>query len=241
MINWYLQQHGSFSSGGRSRDISLTHFPSTQKLTEYLVHNINDNYKQVAVTSTQYNLFDLCRVAIEESNKLLAANIDEIRRVTSRHIWPPNHKLLMGFLLNAHIVATCHDEFASNVEAQREEEQENEDTNYCLITQLGNHPTDVKFLRGTNSVREEILQRFKHPFGTNSAPSQEQIDLFLHKSQTSSIQQFCNYATGHAWQHLGSNSLHGVLVDFIIASETLFFNEELKAISFDTRISEFKK
>ncbi|CAF0798772.1 unnamed protein product [Didymodactylos carnosus] len=191
----------------------------------------------IAVSSAQYNIFDLCRVAIEESNKLLVANIDEIRRVTSRHIWPPNHKLLVGFLLDAHIVATSHDEFAASVEAQREEKQENENTNYCLITQLGNHPTDIKFVLGTHAVRDEILQRFKHPFGPNSTPSQEQIDLFLHKSQTSSIQQFCDYVTGHAWHDLGSNSLHSVLVDFIIAGEPFFFNEELKGISFDTRIS----
>ncbi len=26
IVDWYLQQHGSFSSGGRSRDISLTQF-----------------------------------------------------------------------------------------------------------------------------------------------------------------------------------------------------------------------
>jgi len=227
IVDWYLQQHGSFSSGGRSRDISLTQFSSTQQLRDYLFQYIKKNYQHVDITNKQYSVLDLCRISIDESNKLLASNRTEISRVTSRHIWPPNHKLLMGCLVDAHIVATYYDQFGENQQIQREE-QDNNDTSYCLITQLGNHPTHVKFLHGTNSLREEILQRFNHPFRTNSGPSQEQIDLFLHKSQTLLIQQFCSYVTSQHWHNLNNDCLHGVLVDFIIAGEPLLFNEEIQ-------------
>jgi hypothetical protein len=116
---------------------------------------------------------------------------------------------------------------AANQQIHREE-QENNDTTYCLITQLGNHPTHVKFLRGTNSLRQEILQRFTSPFKTTSKSSQEQIDLFLYKTQTLSIQQFCSYVTGPLWHNLDDKYLHGVLVDFIIAGEPLLFNEQIQ-------------
>jgi hypothetical protein len=227
IVHWYLQQHGSFSSGGRFRDICLTQFSSTQQLTDYLIQYIKKNYQHVDMTDRKYNVLDLCRISIEESNRLLAFNNNEISRVTSRHIWPPNHKLLMGCLTNAHIVATCYDEFTENKKIQLEE-QDNDDTTYCLITQLGNHPTHVKFLHGTNSLREEIFQRFKCPFQTSSKSSQEQNDLFLHKTQTLSIQQFCSYVTSHRWHNLNNESLYGVLVDFIIAGESLLFNEQIQ-------------
>jgi hypothetical protein len=183
IVHWYLQQHGSFSSGGRSRDIILTEFSSTEQLRDYLFQYIKENYPHVDITNKQYSVIDLCRMAIDESNKLLASNLHEISRVTSRHIWPPNHKLLMGCLVDAHIVATYYDQFAEHQRVQCEE-QENDNTTYCLITQLGNHPTHIKFLRGTNSLREKILQRFKHPFRTSAESTQEQIDLFLRQSQT---------------------------------------------------------
>jgi hypothetical protein len=224
IVDWYLQQHGSFSSGGRWRDISLTQVSSTQQLTDYLSQYIKKNYAHVSITDSQYSVLDLCRIAIDESNRLLASNRNEISRVTSRHIWPSNHKLMMGCLIDAHIVATCHNEITVNQQTQCEE-QENDDTFYCLITQLGNHPTHVKFVRGTDSLRDEILQRFKNPFTTSSRPSQGQIDLFFHKSQMLSIQQFCNYVTSRSWYNLDTESLHGVLVDFIIAGKSLLFNE----------------
>ncbi len=170
-------------------------------------------------------MIDLCRIAIDESNKLLASNFHEIPRVTSLHIWPPKHKLLMGCLGNAHIVATHHDQFAEHQRVQSEE-QDNDDTTYCLITQLGNHPTHVKFPRGIHALREEILQRFKHPFRTTPESSQEQIDLFIQQIQTLSIQQFCDYVTNQRWHDLGNHSLYGVLVDFIIAGEPFLFNEQ---------------
>ncbi len=226
IVDWYLQQHGSFSSSGRSRDISLIEFSSTQQLTDYLFQYIDKNYPNVNITDKQHTVVDLCQIAIEESNRLLLSNSDEISRVTSRHIWPSNHKLFMGCFTNAHIVATCHDEFTPNLQKQSEE-KENENTNYCLITQLGNHPTHVKFVCGTNLLREEILQRFKHPFRTNSKPSQEQYDLFLHKSQTLSIQQLCNYVTRQSWHNLDAEYLPGVLIDFIIAGEVVLFNEQI--------------
>jgi hypothetical protein len=226
IVDWYLQQHGSFSSGGRWRDISLTQFSSTQQLINYLSEYIKKNYQHVVITDRQYSALDLCRIAIDESNKLLDSNRNEISRVTSRHIWPPNHKLLMGCLVDAHIVATCHDKHATNPRIHLEE-QENDSTTYCLITQLGNHPTHVKFLRGTTSLREEFLQRFKHPFQSGSHPSAEQNGLFLHKSQALSIQQFCNYVTSQSWHDLDISSLYGVIVDFIIAGEPFLFIEEI--------------
>jgi hypothetical protein len=61
--------------------------------------------------------------------------------------------LLMGCLTNAHIVAT-HQRI-------QPDKQDNGDTTYCLITQLGNHLTQVKFLRGIHALREETLQQFK--------------------------------------------------------------------------------
>ena len=228
IVDWYLQQHGSFSSGGRWRDISLIQFLSTQQLIDYLSEYIEKNYQHVSIDDRrQYSDLDLCRIAIDESDKLLANNRNEISRVTSRHIWPPKHKLILGCLLNSHIVATYYDKYSANPPMQHEE-QENENTTYCLITQLGNHPTHIKFVRGTKSLREEILQRFKNPFQTNSTPSEEQYDLFLHKSQTFSIQQFCNYVTSQSWHDLDTNSLYGVIVDFIIAGEPLLFNEKIQ-------------
>ncbi|CAF2773970.1 unnamed protein product [Rotaria sp. Silwood2] len=226
IIDWYLQQHGSFSSLGRWRDISLRHFSSTKQLIDYLCEYIKKNYQHVNIDDRQYNVLDLCRIAIDESNKLLVCNSNEISRVTSRHIWPPNHKLLMGCFVDAHIVATCHDKYTTNPQT-KSEEQENNDTNYCLITQLGNHPTNVKFLRGTNSLREEFLERFKHPFLTSSKPTQEQNNLFIQKSQILSIQQFCNHVTSRDWYDIGDEFLYGVIVDFIIAGEVLLFNEQI--------------
>ncbi|CAF1343073.1 unnamed protein product [Rotaria sp. Silwood1] len=226
IVDWYLQQHGSFSSLGRWRDVSLIQLSSTQQLTDYLLDYIEQNYKHVNIRDKQYNVLDLCRVAIDESDRLLAANSNEISRVTSRHIWPPHHKLLMGYLVDAHIVATYHDQYVTNPQKQHEE-QENDNTTYCLITQLGNHPTHVKFLRGTKSLREELFQRFKCPFQTTSKPTQYQNELFLHKTQTLSIQELCNYVTGQSWHELDTTFLHGVIVDFIIAGEPLLFKEQI--------------
>ncbi|CAF3844288.1 unnamed protein product [Rotaria sordida] len=226
IVDWYLQQHGSFSSLGRWRDISLTQFTSTQQLIDYLLQYIEQNYKHVNIIDRQYNVLDLCRIAIDESDRLLASNSNEISYVTSRHIWPPHHKLLMGCLIDAHIVAVYNDQYITNLQKQHDE-QENDDTTYCLITQLGNHPTHIKFLRGTSSLREELLQRFKCPFQTNSTPTEYQNELFLHKSQTLSIQEFCNYVTSQSWHELDSTHLYGVLVDFIIAGETLLFHEQI--------------
>jgi hypothetical protein len=47
IVDWYLQQHGSFSSDGRWRDISLKQFSSTQQLIDYLSEYINKNYQHV--------------------------------------------------------------------------------------------------------------------------------------------------------------------------------------------------
>ena len=226
LVHWYLQQHGSFSSGGRWRDIILKESSSSKQLTDYLLEYIKKNYPHVDIIDQQYSVIDLCRIAIDESNKLLVSNLHEISRVTSRHIWPPNHQLLMGCLENAHIVATYHDQFAATPRVQPEE-QENDDTTYCLITQLGNHPTHLKFLRGTSSLREEILHRFEHPFQTTCASSQEQIDLFRHKSERLSIQEFCDYVSSRHWYNLENHSLYGILVDFIIAGRPLLFNEHI--------------
>ncbi|CAF3654911.1 unnamed protein product [Rotaria socialis] len=222
IADWHLQQHGSFSSLGRSRDISVTQFSSTQSLTDYLYQYIQQNYKHVNITDRNCSVLELCKIAIDESNRLLASNSSEISRVTSRHIWPANHKLLMGCLVDAHIVATCHDRYEISPLIQL-----NDETTYCLMTQLGNHPTHVKFVCGTKSLREEILQRFKWPFQTNYKPAQRQIDLFVLKSENFSVQEFCNYATSQSWHELDSTFLHGVLVDFIIAGEPLVFNEQI--------------
>ncbi|CAF1160715.1 unnamed protein product [Adineta steineri] len=211
IIDWYLQQHGSFSSGGRSRDISLTEFSSTQQLIDYLINYIEKNYQHVNINDRDYHLIDLCRIAFEESKQFLISNKNEISRVTSRHIWPPNHKLLLGCLINAYIVSTTN------------KEQENTNKNYCLITQLGNYPTHIKFVRGSYSLREEIFERFKHPFQTNFEPSQKQIDLFIEKSQTLTVQQFCHYIINRQWHDL-DNEFSGILVDFIVVGEPFLFN-----------------
>ncbi|CAF1122179.1 unnamed protein product [Adineta steineri] len=173
---------------------------------------------EVQKTSLLHNHPDLAyyynnigRIAFEESKQFLISNKNEISRVTSRHIWPPNHKLLLGCLINAYIVS------------RTDKEQENTNKNYCLITQLGNYPTHVKFVRGSYSLREEIFERFKHPFQTNFEPSQKQIDLFIENSQTLTIQQFCHYITTQQWHDL-DNEFSGVLVDFIIVGETFLFN-----------------
>ncbi|CAF2821899.1 unnamed protein product [Rotaria sp. Silwood2] len=110
---------------------------------------------------------------------------------------------------------------------KQHDEQENDDTTYCLITQFGNHPAHVKFLRGTNCLREELLKRFKCPFQTSSKLTKYQNELFFHKSQTLSMQQLCNYATSQNWHELDATSLHGVLVDFIVAGESWLFNEQI--------------
>ena len=227
IVDWYLQQHGSFSSLGRWRDISLTKFSSTQQITKYLSQYIEQNYKHVNMTDRELNVFDLCEIAIDESNRLLASNSNEVSRVTSRHIWPPNHKLLMGCLVDAHIVATFHDRHTRNSYI-RHDEQESNDTTYCLITQLGNHPTHVKFLRGTKALLEEILRRFKCPFLSTFKPTQEQYDLFLEKSQTLTIQQFCNNVTSQSWQELDVGFVCGTIVDFIIAGQPLVFKKQIK-------------
>jgi len=225
LVHWCFQPHGSFSSGGRWRDILLIEFSSIERLEDYLFEYIKENFSHVDINKQQFSAIDLCRISIEESDKLVTSNRHEISRVTSRHIWPVKHKLLMGCLANARIVATYHDQFAEYQRIQSEE-KDNVDTNYCLITQLGNHPIHVKFLRGTDSLREEILQRFKRPFQTTVEPSQEQIDQFIQQTQTLSIQQFCNHVTSQRWHTLNNHSLHGVLVDFIIAGEPLLFNEQ---------------
>ncbi|CAF2100171.1 unnamed protein product [Rotaria magnacalcarata] len=222
IVDWHLQQHGSFSSLGRSRDISLTQFSSTQSLTDYLYQYIQQNYKHVNIMDRNYSVLELCKIAVDESNRLLASNSSEISRVTSRHIWPSNHKLLMGCLVDAHIAAACHDRYEISPLIQL-----NGEATYCLMTQLGNHPTHVKFVRGTESLLEEILQRFKCPFQTNSKPAQRQIDLFGLQSEHFSVQEFCKYATSRSWHELDSTFLHGVLVDFIIAGEPLVFNEQI--------------
>jgi hypothetical protein len=67
IVDWYLQQHGSFSSGGRSRDISLTQFSSTLQLTDYLFQYIKMNYQHVDITDKQYNVIDLCQISIDDS------------------------------------------------------------------------------------------------------------------------------------------------------------------------------
>ncbi|UJR12029.1 hypothetical protein I4U23_016207 [Adineta vaga] len=163
IIEWQLQQHGSFSSGGRSRDISLTQFSSTEQLKFYLSDYIKKYNQQVNIFDKEYTIVDLCQISIDQSNKLLVENSNEISRVTSRHVWPLNHKLFMGCCIDAHIVSTCYDEYTLNEQKQLEE-QYDDNTNYCLITQLGNHPTHVKFVHGTHCLRDEILQRFKQPF-----------------------------------------------------------------------------
>ena len=218
-VDWYLQQHGSFSSLGRWRDISLRQFSSTQELIDYLIAYIQKNYPGVYSPNQDYTVLDLCRLAIGESSKLLASNVEEISRVTSRHRWPPTHELVAGCLSDAHIVATAHHALQPTNLALLD------NLIYCLITQLGNHPTHVKFLQGTRSLREEIFERFKQPFGTTSRPSAEQVNRFLARSETFSIQQLCCYVTGEEWHDLDGDVLHGVLVDFIVAGEPLLFDE----------------
>ena len=214
------------SSDGRWRDISLLGFSSSEQLSDYLFEYINANYPHVNMINEQKSVVDLCRIAIDQSNQLLISNSDELSRVTSRHIWPPNHKLLMGCLANAHIVATCHDQSKQKQEVQYEE-HENNDTCYCLITQLGNDPTHIKFVHGTDSLRQEIFERFKHPFKTTVKSSPEQIDLFLFHAHTLSIQAFCDYVTSYDWHSLGEHSLWSVLVDFIIADQPLLFDQDI--------------
>ncbi|CAF1336933.1 unnamed protein product [Rotaria sordida] len=183
-----------------------------------------ENYGHINITDKEYDLLDLCRIAIDQSNILLWSNFHETHRMTSHHIWPPNHKLIMECIIDAHIVAIYYDTYETNSQRQVEE-YENDNTTYCLISQLGNHPTDVKFVRGTKALREEILQRFQHPFQISSTPTQEQIDLFRQKSQTLPLQEFCAYATSKNWYQIDDHSLYGVLVDFIIARKPLSSNE----------------
>ena len=207
LIDWYLQQHGSFSSLGRWRDVSLTEFSSAETLREYLYQYLQKNYPHVSITDQEDNLLDLCQLAVEESDKLLIFNSDEISRVTSRHIWPLTHKLIMGCLTNIDL-----------------ERKDNDNTNYCLITQLGHRRTDVKFVQGTAALRQELLRRFKNPFQTTSSPTDEQYQLFLQKSETLSMEELCNYVINRSWYDLDRNCLHGVLVDFIIIGEPLIFH-----------------
>ena len=227
IIQWYLQQHGSFSSGGRWRDISLLSFSSNEQLSEYLLDYIKRNSSDV--NDEQKNIVDLCRIAVEQSNQLLDSNREELSRVTSRHIWPVHHKLIIGCLFNAHIIATCHDQFNGEKRPiEYEKEEENGDRSYCLITQLGNDPTHIQFVHGTHSLRNEILKRFEHPFKNTMRSSSEQIDLFRQHTERLSIQEFCNYVTSNDWHHLDNQSLWGVLVDFILVGQPLFFDQDIQ-------------
>jgi hypothetical protein len=190
IIDWYLQPHGSFSSLGRWRDISLRQFSSTQQLIDYLIEYIQKNYPDAAYhADEQYTVVDLCRLAIDESSKLLAANVEEISRVTSRHRWPEKHELLLGCLIDAHVIATCYDALPSNRALSGNEGEANKVT-YCLITQRGNHPTHVQLLRGIRSLREELVERFKQPFQTSTRPTPEQVDRFLAHLEKLSIAHF---------------------------------------------------
>ena len=229
-IDWYLQQHGSFSSPGRWRDISLRSFSSTQQLIDHFIEYIQKNYPAAAYhVDQQYTVVDLCRLAIEESSKLLALNVEEISRVTSRHRWPENHELLLGCLIDARVVASCYDALPSHHTLSGNEGEMNNVT-YCLVTQLGNHPTQVKWVRGSCALREELVERFKQPFQTNSRPSPEQVERFRHRIEKLSNEQLCHYVTSRQWYDLDSNVLHGVLVDFIIAGEPLLFNTMLEPL-----------
>lgn len=224
IIDWYLQPHGSFSSPGRWRDISLRSFSSTQQLIDYFIEYIQKNYPAAAYhADQQYTVVDLCRLAIEESSKLLALNVGEISRVTSRHRWPENHELLLGCLIDAHVIATCYDLSPSHRTSPGNEGETNNVT-YCLITQLGNHPAQVKWLCGSRSLREELVERFKRPCRTNSRPTPEEIERFLCRVEKLSIEELCHYVTSRQWHQLDSDAIHGGLVDFIIAGKPLLFN-----------------
>lgn len=219
IIQWYLQQHGSFSSGGRCRDISLLSFSSDEQLSDYLFDYIKRNYSHVNITDEEKTPINLCRIAVNQSNELLNSNHAELSRVTSRHIWPVQHKLIIGCLFNAQIISTCHDQFK-----HEEEEEEIKDRSFCLITQLGNAPTHIQFVQGIHSLTNEFVKRFEHPFQTTMKSSPEQIEQFRQHTQHLSIQQFCDYVTSQDWHCLSNHSLWGVLVDFIIIGQPLFFD-----------------
>lgn len=198
LVHWYLQPHGSFSSLGRWRDVSLTEFSTTEALRDDLIQYLEKNYPHRTITEERENVCRLCQVAVEESNQLLLDNRHEIRHVTSRHIWPSTHQLLIGCLIV--------------------EDEDLREKTFCLITQLGNRPTHVQFVRGATALRETLLQRFKNPFQSTVAATDEECELFVKQTEAMSTEDLCRYVTNR-------NFSFGVLVDFIVEGEPLFFCE----------------
>lgn len=196
LIQWYLQQHGSFSSLGRWRDVSLVEFTAIDELKHYLCQYLENNYPHRSIGDERHDVRVLCQIAVEESNKLLHDHQHEIQRVSSRHIWPTTHKLLMGCLIDEDV----------------------SEKNYCLITQLGNRPTHIQFIRGAKALREILFERYKNPFQTTSTSTNEENELFCKKTQDMSTEELCHYVTNR-------NFSFGVLIDFILEGETLYFSE----------------
>ena len=113
LVHWSSQPHGSFSSLGRWRAVSLTEFSTAEALGDERMQYLakNDSHRIVSATEEKGHVRHLCQFAVEESNRLV-----------------------MGCLIE--------DDLPEKV--------------FCLITQLGNRPTRVQFVRRAAALRETL-------------------------------------------------------------------------------------